>query len=151
MAVYLVQHGLSRPKTEDPEQGLSEQGKNDTRRIADVAKGYGVPVRLIRHSPKPRAIQTAEILNEILEPPKGAGLLSGINPMDPVEPVAASLDPGSGIMLVGHLPFLERLTSILVTGSPDVQVFRFQNSGIVCLDRQDGNWTIRWTLMPNIG
>ena len=33
MAVYLVQHGLSLPKDEDPERGLSEARIADVRRI----------------------------------------------------------------------------------------------------------------------
>ena len=38
MALFLVQHGLSLSKEKDPEKGLSNAGKEDTRRIADVAK-----------------------------------------------------------------------------------------------------------------
>jgi len=47
MAVYLVQHGLSLPKDEDPERGLSEAGIADVKRIAAVAKDYEVPVASI--------------------------------------------------------------------------------------------------------
>jgi phosphohistidine phosphatase len=56
-------------------------------------------------------------------------------------------------MLVGHLPFMERLTSFLITGSIDKPVFKFQNSGIVCLDKdpEPQAWVIRWALMPKIG
>ncbi len=44
MALFLVQHGLSLSKDKDPEKGLSNAGKEDTRRIADVAKRYAIPV-----------------------------------------------------------------------------------------------------------
>jgi len=56
-------------------------------------------------------------------------------------------------MLVGHLPFIERLTSYLITGSTDIPVFRFQNGGIVCMDTDPDSrfWFIRWALMPRIG
>jgi phosphohistidine phosphatase len=56
-------------------------------------------------------------------------------------------------MLVGHLPFMERMTSFLITGSTENPVFKFQNSGIVCLDQdpETKSWFIKWTLMPNIG
>jgi phosphohistidine phosphatase len=56
-------------------------------------------------------------------------------------------------MLVGHLPFMERMTSFLITGSMEMPVFKFQNSGIVCLDKYPATpfWVIKWTLMPNIG
>ena len=42
---------------------------------------------------------------------------------------------------------------LVVTGSADKPVFKFQNSGIVCLhkDPNTGSWVIVWTLMPKIG
>jgi phosphohistidine phosphatase len=54
------------------------------------------------------------------------------------------------IMLVGHLPFMERLTSFLITGSIDKPVLKFQNGCIVCMDRDPDNqyWFIKWALMP---
>ncbi len=45
MALFLVQHGLSLPKDKDPEKGLSEIGKEDTQRIADVARHYAILTR----------------------------------------------------------------------------------------------------------
>ncbi len=45
----------------------------------------------------------------------------------------------------------EKLVSYLTTGSVDILVYRFQNSGIVCLDQEDNGWYIKWTLNPNIG
>ncbi|MCJ7772188.1 MAG: hypothetical protein MUP22_03525, partial [Desulfobacterales bacterium] len=39
------------------------------------------------------------------------------------------------VMLVEHLPFMERLTAYLITGSFEKPVFKFQNIGIVCLDK----------------
>ena len=73
--------------------------------------------------------------------------------MDDVAAFAASLNPDTNTLLVGHLPFMKRMTAYLVTGSIDKPVFKFQNSGIVCLDKdpETGSWVIVWTLMPNIG
>ncbi|MBU0732958.1 MAG: hypothetical protein KKG10_02275 [Proteobacteria bacterium] len=45
MAIFLVQHGKSLSKDQDPEQGLSRQGIDDVERIAAVAQGYGVQVQ----------------------------------------------------------------------------------------------------------
>lgn len=151
MPIYLVQHGKNRPQTEDPDEGLSAEGVSDTERIAAVAKGYNVKVAAIYHSVKKRARQTAEIMAEALMPAKGISEKQGLKAMDDVQAVAATLDPKDSLMLVGHLPFMSRLTALLITGDMDRPVFAFQNSGIVCLDkRDDGNWIIKWTLMPNI-
>jgi phosphohistidine phosphatase len=153
MALYLVQHGKSLPKDQDPDQGLSEDGTTETERIASLAQGYGVSVSQIRHSVKTRARQTAEILARALKPQNNIQEISGIKPMDDVAACAAKIDPDENVMLVGHLPFMERITSYLITGSIDQPVIKFQNSGIVCLDKDPETqaWVIKWTLMSNIG
>lgn len=152
MAIYIAQHGKSLPATEDPEKGLTGVGMEETRRIAGVAKGYGVTVERIVHSGKKRARQTAEIFAEVLSPANGLDTRSDMNPMDDVHPFIGRLALDRQIMLVGHLPFLERLIAVLVGGSPERPVFKLQNSGIVCVDRDDrsGQPVIRWALMPTI-
>jgi phosphohistidine phosphatase len=152
MALFLVQHGKSLPKEKDPEQGLSEEGIADVDRIAGVARGYGVNVSLIRHSEKKRAKQTAKIFAGSLSPEKGAQEQSGLKPLDDVAAVANDVSGKENLMLVGHLPFMERLTSYLITGAAEKPVFRFQNGGILCLDQDPEThaWVIKWSLMPNI-
>jgi phosphohistidine phosphatase len=153
MALYLVQHGQSLPKDVDPDQGLSDVGIADTKRIADVARIYQVNVSLIKQSGKKRARQTAEILADALNPAGGVEAVSGLKPLDDVAALAAFLDAAADTMLVGHLPFMSRMASFLVTGSADRPIFKFQNSGILCLDRDPdtGSWLIVWALMPKIG
>jgi len=153
MALYLVQHGKSLSKEVDPQKGLSEQGSAEVKRIADAAKGYNVQVGSICHSGKTRARQTAEIFASALEPQQGIREKSGLNPLDDVITIAASLNNADDIMLVGHLPFMERMCAYLITGQTDKPVFKFQNGGIVCMDIDAGSqsWIIKWTLMPVIG
>jgi phosphohistidine phosphatase len=153
MALYLVQHGKSLSKDIDPDQGLSQEGIAETKRIAEVAANYRVNVSHIKHSVKTRAHKTAEIFASALNPPGGIMEVAGLKPMDDVAAFAATMDPDENTMLVGHLPFMERMASYLVTGSTDKPVFKFQNSGIVCLNKNPDNesWVIVWTLMPNIG
>lgn len=150
MAIFLVQHGLSLPKNQDPEKGLSDQGRADTIRIAEVAKVYEIPVLKIVHSGKKRAEQTALIFNDILGMKPPCEQIDTINPLDDVKVFGNTIDSKSNVMVVGHLPFMERLVSYLVANSDALRVYQFQNSGIVCLDCEDGNWFIKWTLNPNI-
>ncbi len=152
MALFLVQHGQSLPKDVDPDQGLSEEGIAETEHIAGVAKNYHVKIGQIKHSVKTRARKTAEIFAAALNPADGVHEVQGLKPMDDVVAFAATIQPGTNTMLVGHLPFMERMTSYLVTGSIDKPVFKFQNSGIVCLDQdsETNSWLIIWTLMPRI-
>ena len=155
MALFLVQHGINAPKDIDPEKGLSAFGREETNRIAQVAKGYKIPVQRIVHSGKKRAEQTAGIFHAALAPEIPMKKISGIEPMDDVRIFAATIELEGNLMVVGHLPFMERLVSFLITGSETCRVFKFQNSGIVCLEMERGDdteadWFIKWTLNPNI-
>jgi phosphohistidine phosphatase len=156
MALFLVQHGLSASKEMDPQKGLTEQGIKETERIAQVARNYDIPVGKIVHSGKNRAEQTAAIFAKALAEVSSVEVVSGIGPLDDVEVFAPTIDPADDLMVVGHLPFLQRLVAYLTTGSAETVVYRFQNSGIVCLDQEvddtdtSAGWFIKWTLNPDI-
>ncbi|MDD9303150.1 MAG: phosphohistidine phosphatase SixA [Desulfobacter sp.] len=155
MALFLVQHGMSNTKETDPEKGLSELGIEKSLTMASVAKGYHIPVARVFHSGKKRAEQTARIFHRALGLDSPVTRLSGINPLDDVRAFAASLDPKANWMVVGHLPFMDRLVFFLTAGDETLRVYQFQNSGIVCLDaadqrEDDWDWSIKWTLNPNI-
>ena len=153
MALLLVQHGKSLAKEIDPEQGLSDEGRAETMKIAAAARDHGVRIARIVQSGKKRAVQTAEIFASALQPEDGVRKGEGLNPLDDVAAFAKKIALSEDLMLVGHLPFMERLASLLITGAADKPVIRFQNSGIVCLDKDADadHWTIRWTLFPRIG
>ena len=150
MPIFLVQHGQSLSKAEDPEKGLSAPGREDTRRIAEVAANYQIRVARILHSGKKRARQTAEIFQNLLTPGNPMETLAGIMPMDDVKAFGNGLAPDSGDMFIGHLPFMEKLVSYLTADREEPRVLRFQNSGIVCMDRDEKGWFIKWTLNPKI-
>lgn len=153
MAIYLVQHGKSLSKDVDPDQGLSDLGKSDVARIAAVAEGYGIRVSAIAHSGKKRAAETAMIIAAALGLEDRVTRRDGLNPLDDVEAFAKTIDEASNLMLVGHLPFMQRLTAHLTAETVQRTILKFQNGGIVCLDRDaaEGQWYIKWTLMPQIG
>ena len=153
MAIYLVQHGISLAKDIDPERGLSNEGAQEVECIAKAAKGYNVAVKKIVHSGKKRAAQTANLFNQYLQAAEAVQQSAGLSPMDDVVAYAQQLQPESEVMVVGHLPFMEKLTGYLTTGDENKPVFSFQNGGIVCLDKspEDSFWKIKWSLMPKIG
>ena len=53
-------------------------------------------------------------------------------------------------MLVGHLPFMSRLTGLLVAGDPELEVVRFQNAGVVCLREYESQWSVEWMVVPSL-
>jgi len=152
MPLFLVQHGKSLTKEEDPEQGLSREGKTETRRVAELAKAHNLRVGRIHHSEKKRARETAEIFADLLQPQGGVHEIAGIKPLDSVVGMAEAVNPEEDLMLVGHLPFMERLVSFLITGSVSPSVLKFRNSGIVCLDKapETNAWMIQWALTPKL-
>jgi len=151
MAIYLAQHGKSAEKEVDPDRGLTDAGIAEVERVARRLAHGGISVDVIWHSGKTRAAQSAEIFARALHPKEGVSARPGIGPMDDVEPLAQSLPVDRDELFVGHLPFMQRMVSVLVTGNADVPVLTFQNGGIVCLDWAAGarRWVIRWTAFPN--
>jgi phosphohistidine phosphatase len=150
MALYLVQHGKALPKEQDPERPLSDEGRAQVSVVAAAAR-RGVKVLRIEHSGKDRARETAEIMAQALGPPEGVAERKGIAPNDDVAPLASRLASADRLMLVGHLPFMERLASYLIMGVTEPMVVKFQMGGIVCLDQSDdGKWFIKWALPPEM-
>lgn len=91
-------------------------------------------------------------MDAILKPAHGLQEVTGIKPLDDVAEFATKVDYSANTMLVGHLPFLERLTSFLITGQQTPIVFKLQNGGILCLDQIENSDSpaIKWALMPQV-
>jgi phosphohistidine phosphatase len=54
-------------------------------------------------------------------------------------------------MIVGHLPFLERLASFLVCGNEGAKAVLFRYSTILCLEKKEpGRWAVDWVLKPEM-
>jgi phosphohistidine phosphatase len=56
------------------------------------------------------------------------------------------------LALVGHLPFLDRLASLLVAGDEDAQVVHFRMGGLVKLEpkqHRDG-FAVDWAIPPDL-
>jgi phosphohistidine phosphatase len=150
LEVYLVQHAEAMSKDKDPERPLTGAGREAAADVAVVAGKLGLDVQQIRHSGKTRARQTAEILAGALTPPGGVAAVNGLDPLDDVRPVADELaDHTQPVMLVGHLPFMERLAGLMLTGDAGQPVVRFTKAAIVCLSR-DKEWQVSWILTPEI-
>ena len=150
MEVYLVQHAEAMSKEENPDRPITGAGRHATAGVAVMAAKLGLDVQQIRHSGKTRAEQTAQILAEALSPAGGIVAVDGLGPLDAVEPVAAELaEHTRPVMLVSHLPFMERLASLLLAGDAERSVVRFTNAGIVCLSRAEG-WQVPWIITPEI-
>ncbi len=151
MEVYLVQHGEAKSETEDPRRALSDKGKAEVRLIAHYAASLGIKASEILHSDKLRARETAEILAQFLSPPGMTRETGSLAPLDDPSAAKSVIDQAQApLMIVGHLPYLSRLTSLLVFGTPQPEIVKFRMGGMVCLSKIDTGWVINWVLTPEL-
>jgi phosphohistidine phosphatase len=151
MHLFIVQHGQAMTDKEDPTRPLSSDGVNDSEKMARWLAASQIEVDQIWHSGKKRAEQTASIFAEHLSPQQGVTATSGLNPMDDVRPIAKQLEGlQHSVMIVGHLPFLSYLVGLLLSGNPERELVRIQNSGVLCLNDDKGRWLIKWQVIPDL-
>ena len=152
MKVYLVRHGEAVSSQFDPQRPLSEQGLADIRKVASFIKPLEISVGHIRHSGKLRSAQTAEILAGAVLVEKDCSAHKDLGPNDDVTIIAEELNAcDTDLMIVGHLPFLAYLTSLLVAGKQTTNVVAFAAGAIACLNRRNpGQWQIEWMITPKL-
>jgi phosphohistidine phosphatase len=152
MKLYLVQHGNAVSKDENPHRPLSDKGRADVARVADFVRPLKITVDYLWHSKKSRALQTAQILAGAVKVKKGLSERDDINPNDELDALLKDLSKADGdIMVVGHMPFLGKLASELLSGSKAANTVHFRQGGILCLNYdKDTGWQIEWMITPDI-
>ena len=150
--LYLVRHGEAKSKHQDPDRHLSQKGARDVEKMAVFLRPLRLRLDRVWHSGKPRAAQTADILIPALSASHGPAQREGLTPDDPVQPLKKELDRTAvDSMIVGHLPLLGKLASVLLGGNESSEVVNFQEAGVVCLGRrEDGVWNVRWMMIPDL-
>ncbi len=154
MHIYLVQHGAAVSKDENPKKPLSDNGREDVKRIASFLARSRLSAARVIHSGKLRALETALLLAEVL----GPGHLveeaaSGLAPNDSTDDFFAAIDGWTeDTIIVGHLPFMSRMAARLVTGDEDETVVHFKPGSVACLGRGEngGGWTVQWFIRPDL-
>lgn len=148
-----MQHGVALSEEQDPARPLAAEGRAAAELVVARARAAGVEIEACVHSGKMRAQQTAQILAD------GLGIddvraHAGLGPGDDVAAVAQWLaESGAGsIAVVGHLPFLSRLASLVITGDASGEAVRFHNAGLVRLvPKADGaGYAVAWALVPDL-
>jgi phosphohistidine phosphatase len=152
MELYLVRHGEADGNVPDTDGGppLSETGLVHARRCAGFAARLQVRVAEIRHSDRLRAIQTAQEFERALGCPRRQ--LVGIGPDDDINPLrreAAGLS--DNVMVVGHLPYLNRIAGALLAQDESMPVVVFHPASLIRLDRRDdGRWSLQLVMPPGV-
>ena len=154
MEIYLMQHGPNLPKDQDPDEGLSPQGREAVQACARALHEMGLVFDFIIASPKLRARQTAELAARATGfDPERIAISAKIKAMaDPAESLAALSDLVSGkrALIAGHMPNLTRVASVLLAGSGELQV-TFERGSVCRIDAerfQAGAGSLRWFMLP---
>jgi len=131
MDVFLLRHGIAEEpaaRSGRPDSGrrLTDKGIQRVRQIARAMQELELEFDLILASPFPRARETAEIVAAVLHfedrlqltghlaiPPSSSKLLGQINGTQPLP---------KSVLLVGHEPHLSGLASLLLAGTPSVEL-----------------------------
>ena len=76
--------------------------------------------------------------------------MDGFSPNDDVNQTVPQLT-FEDALYIGHLPHLDKLTSLLVCGDETFRVCHFQNSAVICIEDdgstdQTGNYAVNWYL-----
>ncbi|HXH72530.1 MAG TPA: phosphohistidine phosphatase SixA [Mariprofundaceae bacterium] len=151
MRVYLAQHGEAVDETVDAARPLSRQGREDVTRTAGFLSLFEKPKPArILHSGKLRAAQTAGMFAEAWQ----------VEAVHEVPDLAPKDDPAvwfehlqamtSDVMLVGHLPHLQRLAGLLVCDDAEKEPVRFRMGCVVCLERNQAGWSLLWQINPTL-
>jgi len=150
MKLFLVRHGENTQDFMNPEKPLTEKGRLDVEKVAKQAKELNIKVDAIYHSGKKRSEETAEILAKYLTPDKAPVVQLGLNPNDNIDKwVQKIYEEQKNILIVGHLPFLQKLTGLLVAGDPEKFVNAFNRGTLAVLSKCAlGNWMFYSIIQP---
>ena len=150
MKLYLVQHGIAVDKNVDPDRPLTDEGQKEVEKVAFFVKPMELRIESLWHSPKIRAVQTAKLIADIL------GIVNrtetqGLKPADEVKPIDKKIEKqNTDLMIVGHLPFLSKLASYLLTGNYEQSPVKFSKAGILCLTNEENVWQLEWYVTPQL-
>ena len=142
--IYLVHHADAVGPEVEPQRPLSLSGRTHAESLAQQAAVKGVKPVAIWHSGKLRARQTAEPFLRLCNPLADFAAIRGLQPTDPPTSIVDLLHSEErDVMLVGHMPNLPRLFTMLVKGDESV-LLPFPLHGMIALERAGERWREVW-------
>ena len=112
MKLTLIRHALAEDGTDDAARPLSHKGRRRFARSVKTLGALGLRFDRVLHSPKLRAVETAELLAPLCD---GEMKATSLLARTPGVELWELLD-GEHLAVVGHEPHLSALLSWLVTG-----------------------------------
>ena len=152
MKLYLVRHGKAAVSDNGGDPTLSEWGKFEVEKTGTEIADRIDNLDIIFHSNKLRAQQTAKIIQTKLKFNTTVPLneMEGLKPNDSVKEIAEwAGQVQNDIMLVGHLPFMNKLSGLLLKESERNFSLSFGTASVASFERgESGNWLLLWFFNP---
>jgi len=161
MKIYLMRHGIARePKGSDSEvdsqRPLTARGRDIINKVVRGLKKLEVKPDLILSSPYVRAGQTAAILAKEFDLQQHLVFSDLLVPEGKAEAIISAIVDNfmaDELFIVGHLPCLNLLASLLVTGGPGLAI-NIKKGGVCCLSAGDLHLErcadLEWLMPPKI-
>lgn len=154
MEIYIMQHGPSLPKEQDPEEGLSSEGEERIHASGKALKKMGIGFDAILSSPKKRSKQTATIIakevgfqhEKIIETDR----VKAMTPPEETIKALSELSNYNKVLIAGHLPSVAEVASFLLTEGSKATI-EFERGGCCRIDVEDlptHTGHLRWYLTP---
>lgn len=134
MELTLIRHALAEDGADDSARPLSKKGRRRFARSVKTLGALGFRFDRVLHSPKRRALETAQLLRPLcegdLEPTPLLAREPGVELWELLE--------GERLAVVGHEPHLSALLAWLVTGEPSGANFELKKGGVAQLEGEPG-------------
>ena len=158
MDCVLFRHGIAVNREEwegkDVDRPLTEEGKRRVRQVAAGLRRLDMRPTVIYASPARRAVETAQLLCDLLAKPSLMQLRDELLPEAPPADVVGllqDLPPKSCVICVGHEPQLGMAASVLLSGRASAS-FPLKKAGACLIElsipAKPGRGVLRWWLTP---
>lgn len=155
MEIYLMQHGPALPKDQDPDEGLSPEGRERIRASARALRKMDVRFDAVLSSPKKRSKETAAIVAKALGFPVDRIIettrVKAMTPPGETVQALSELKSAQRILVAGHLPSVAEVASFLMTEGPKATI-QFEMGGCCRIDVEDPakhSGRLRWYMTPD--
>jgi phosphohistidine phosphatase len=135
MELFLIRHAIAEDGGDDAARALTPKGRRRFKEVVAALDALGVRFDRVLHSPKRRAVETAELLGPLVD---GEFEVTALLADAPKEKLLGQLH-GGALAVVGHEPHLSTLLAWLTVGDPEQgRAFLLKKGAVAALVGEPG-------------
>ena len=151
MHLFLFRHGSASSSEPGQQPSLTPKGRKEVTLVAQHFLKKKIKLSEIWHSPKARALQSAEIFKEVHgDPSLPMEEWRGLEPEGEVGLMALQIREAKtdSLLVVSHLPLIVDLAYHFAEKSTNPNI-SFPTAGVAAFEGQGENWKWLWSLDPS--